>query len=67
MHTLGNPHSFPRFSRSLKTSPKNDFFTIEILHIANKINQLSLETNVKLFSISKIKNKKTINCAGKYY
>ena len=57
MHLLGFPYRSVNFNRNLKTCPKNEFFTLEILRIINKINELLLETSFKLFSLSKMKNK----------
>ena len=54
---LGFPYRSANFNRSLKTCPKNEFFTIETVPITNEINELFLETNFKLFSVSKMKNK----------
>ena len=36
---------------------KSDLFTTETLRIINKINEFSLKTNFRLFTISKVKNK----------
>ena len=41
---------------NLKISPTNEFFTIEVLHITNKINEFSTNTHLKL-TISKMKCK----------
>ena len=57
MHMLGIPCRSANVNRSLKTCPKKDFFTIENVRITNKINELFLETNFRLFSVSKIINK----------
>ena len=57
MHTPGVPYRSANFNRSLKTCPKNEFFTIETIRFTNKINKLVLETNFKLFSLSKMRNK----------
>ena len=57
MHMIGFPYRSANFSRSLKTCPKNEFFTIETVRITNKINELFLGTSFKLFSVSKMKNK----------
>ena len=57
MHMIGFPYRSANFNRSLKTCPKNEFFTIETVPITNEINELFLETNFKLFSVSKMKNK----------
>ena len=58
MHTLGIPYRSVNTNRSLKTWPKNEFFTIETIPFTNKINELFLATNFKLFSLSKkMKNK----------
>ena len=57
MHTLGIPRRSANFIRSLKTCTKSEFFTIETVPITNKINELFSETNFKLFSVSKMKNK----------
>ena len=53
----GFPYRSVHFNRNLKTWPKNKFFTIETVHITSKINEFFLETNFKLFSVSKMKNK----------
>ena len=58
---LGIPHSSSNFNRRLKTCPENEHFTIQTLHMTNKINELSLETNLKLFFVSKIKNQNFIH------
>ena len=57
MHTPGIPYRSANFNRTLKTCPKNEFFTIETIRFTNKINELFLETNFKLFSLSKMRNK----------
>ena len=54
MHTLGIPHRSANFNRNLKTCPKNQFFTIETRCITYRINELFLETNFGLFSVSKM-------------
>ena len=56
MHTLGIPHRSANFNRNLKTCPKNQFVTIKIVPITDRINELFLEKNFKLFSVSKMKN-----------
>ena len=57
MHTLGIRYRSAEFNRSLKTCFKNKFFTIKTIRFTIKINELFLETNFKLFSLSKMKNK----------
>ena len=57
MHTPGIPYRSANFNRSLKTCPKNEFFIIETIRFTNKINELFLETNFKLFSLNKMRNK----------
>ena len=57
MQTLGIPYRSAEFNRSLKTCFKNKFFTIKTIRFTIKINELFLETNFKLFSLSKMKNK----------
>ena len=57
MHMIGFPYRSANFSRSLKTCPKNEFFTIETVCITNEVNELFLGTSFKLFSASKMKNK----------
>ena len=58
MHTPGIPYRSANFNKSLQTCPENDFFfTIETIRFTNKINELFLEANFKLFSLSKMKNK----------
>ena len=57
MYMLGFPYRSTNFNRSLKTCPKNEFFTIKTVRITNKINELFLETSFKLFSVSTMKNK----------
>ena len=57
MHTPGIPYGSANFSRSLKTCSKNEFFIIETIRFTNKINELFLETNFKLFSLNKMRNK----------
>ena len=57
MHMLGFPYRSVNFNRNLKTCPTNESFTIETVRITNKINKLFLETNFKLFSVNKMKNK----------
>ena len=42
---------------NLKNSATNKFVTIEVLHIANKINEFSASMHFKLFTISKMKCK----------
>ena len=42
---------------NLKNSPTNEFFIIEVLHIAYKINEFSTNTHLKLLTISKMKCK----------
>ena len=54
LYMLGFPYRSANFNKSLKTCPENDFFCI---HITKKINELFFETNFKLFSLSKMKNK----------
>ena len=57
IHTTGILYRSANFNRSLKTYPKNEFFTIETIRFTNRINELFLETNFKLFSLSKMRNK----------
>ena len=38
MHTLSIPYRSADFNRSLKTCPKDEFFTIQIIRFTNKIN-----------------------------
>ena len=57
MHTLGILYRSADFNKSLKTCPKNEFLTTETIRFTNKINELFIETNFKLFSLSKMKNK----------
>ena len=38
MHTLSIPYRSADFNRSLKTCPKDEFFTIQIILFTNKIN-----------------------------
>ena len=57
MHTPGIPYRSANFNRSLKTCPKNEFFTVETIRFTNKSNELFTETNFKLFSLSKMRNK----------
>ena len=40
---------------NLKNSPTNEFFTIEVLHIAYKINEFSTNIHFRLLTISKMK------------
>ena len=42
---------------NLKNSPRNEFVTIEVLHITQKINEFSANTHLKLLTISKMKCK----------
>ena len=42
----------------LKNSPTNEFFTIEVLHITNKINEFSTNMHLKLLTTSKMKHKR---------
>ena len=42
---------------NLKTSPTNEFLTIEVLHITYKINEFSADVHFKLLTISKMKCK----------
>ena len=57
IHTPGIPYRSANYNRSLKTCPKNEFFTVETIRFTNKSNELSTETNFKLFSLSKMRNK----------
>ena len=57
IHTPGIPYRSANFNRSLKTCPKNEFFSIETIRFTNKINELFLETDFKFFSLSKMWNK----------
>ena len=55
-HTLGFSHNKINCIRNLvNTCPKNEFFTMETLHINNKINDLSFEKNINFLVISKVK------------
>ena len=51
------PYRTANFNRSLKACYKNEFFTNEIIRFTNKISELFLETNFKLFSLIKMRNK----------
>ena len=42
----------------LKNSPTNEFFTIEVLHITNKINEFSTNMHLKLLTTSQMKHKR---------
>ena len=57
IHTPGIPYRSVNFNRSLKTCPKNEFFTVETIRFTNKSNELFTEANFKLFSLSKMRNK----------
>ena len=54
MHT-GFFHRKINCIRNLKTCPNNVFDAKETLHITNKINELSFETNFNLLAIRKLK------------
>ena len=42
---------------NLKNSPTNEFFTIKVLHVTYKLNEVSTNMHVKLLTISKMKCK----------
>ena len=42
---------------NFKNSPTNEFLTIEVFHITNKINEFSTDMRFKLLTISKMKYK----------
>ena len=54
MYTLGFSHNKTNCIRNLEICLKNEFFTMETLHLTNKSNELSFETNFDLLAISKI-------------
>ena len=50
-------HSKPSLNTILRNSPTKELFTTEVLRITYKINEFSADMYVKLFTISKMKNK----------
>ena len=50
-------HKKPSLNTILRNSPTKEFFTAEFLRITYKINEFSADMCLKLFTISKMKNK----------
>lgn len=48
------------FTMNLRDRPKNYFFIIEILHITHELNEFLTDMDLKLFNISKMKNKNNV-------